>query len=619
VTGLGLSPLFDTPFFEGIGVTQEVPHPFTVAIGGHSYFIDTEKYERATVDILRQAYDQQGEPGDQSLSIEGYWKRTQSDWTLGAGQEFLDDGGTRERFWTSKGIDPWTRRKLCLLHDTENKRASANSNLYLAKLRSGSIDYLYVSDGNSILRTADPTPASPSFTTITGTPGASVSSITTDGRTLWVAYGASGVYASPASGTTATQLSTVTTTLVRFANSRLIAANGAELFEILASGVKSTVMTHYNTNFAWAAITGAPTGVFAAGNSEDYGQFYFIGYNSELQQLSTPIPAGRLPDGERVHSLGEYGGVIVIGTSRGIRLGQIVDGRGIAPGPLIDIGHAVGCLEFQDDEVWFGWSSYDTINSGLGRAKLSRFSSTLVPAYASDLMANVVASTIDVATFGDRRYFTMGGSGLWGETLNYVTSGELDTGWMNFSTPEPKVATNLEIRHEPLAGTVSMTLVDETGLETDLGTSSTASSLGPVSPWTARAVRGEFFRIIVTLNRSTGTPTTGPCLRRWTLRSVVAPTQVEAFVVPVLLYERVDSDMSGGHYYPYDPLEEWDYLKGLEESRSPTTYQEGTRSYLVTVRSVGIPQGAVRGWNSDRGFFNATVYVRLVTLDVGSN
>lgn len=614
----GLTILFDASWFTGIGSSQEVPYPFPVAIGGHTYFIDTEKYERATIDILRQAYDQQGEPGDQSLSTEGYWKRTQNDWSLGAGQEYLDDGGDRSRFWTSKGVDPWTKRKLCLLHSTSQKRTTTSSNLYLAKMRNSSTDYLYLSDGQSIVRTADPSVSSPSWTTISGTPAAAVSSLTTDGRKLWAAFGSSGVYESAVSGTSASQLSTDTTTLVKFANNHLLGASSNELFEILAAGTKSTLLSHYNSEFVWTAITGAPTGVFAAGNSDDHGQFFFLGYNTDTQQLAIPLPAGRLPDGETILAMGEYGGILVLGTSKGIRLAQMVDGRGVSPGPLIDIGTGVQCFEFQDDSAWFGWSSYDEINSGLGRARLSKFTNTLVPAYASDLMANVVSTTIDVTTFNDKRYFTSSGSGLWGEDDGYVTEGTMNSGWMNFSTPEPKVAANIELRHEPLAGTVSVQLETEAGDTADIGTSSGQGGLGPASPWTCRAERGEFFRVLTTIGASTDL-VSSPCLSRWTFRCIVAPTQVEQFMIPIMLSERVDSDVAGGAPYPFDPLDEWDYLKGLELSRSPVTYQEGTRNYTVTVRSVSIPQGMARGWDSTRGFFNATVFVRLVTLDVGSN
>lgn len=614
---MGISLLLNAPLFEGAANTSEVPFPFPVAIGGHPYFIDTEQYERATIDLLRQAYDQQTEVGDQSLSIEGFWKRTQNDWRLGAGQQFLDDGGERERVYVSKGVNPWEPREISLLNDTYEVFDTAQASLFLATAGHGGSKYLFVGDGTALRYTADPTVAG--LTAITGTPGAAIADMSTDGQTVWAAFGSSGVYkVTAATPGAATQLSTVTTSIVRFANNHLLGAHLNELFEILADGTKSQIMEHYNTNFTFAAIAGAPTGIFVGGNSFESGQFYYVGYNAETQNLAFPIPAGSLPDGEKVLALAGYGGILVIGTSRGIRLAEIVNGQGVAYGPLIDIGQAVRALEPQDDEVWFSWDNYDTGSTGLGRLKLSRFVAPLVPAHASDLMTSGSGIVTSIATYDDRRYFAVASSGIFGETGQKVASGYFDSGKMNFSTPEIKVAASLEVRHAPLAGTVAGAVISESGIVSDVGTSDLADSSAPGTAWGARSLRAEYFQVRITLTRSATDPTEGPVLYRWTFRAIVAPTQAEAFTVPVILYDRVNSGVAGGYDYAFDPNIEWDYLKGLEQTRSPVTYQEGKRSYLVTVRSVGIPAGGVRGWDADRNQFNSTVFVRLVTLDIGN-
>jgi len=335
--------------------------------------------------------------------------------------------------------------------------------------------------------------------------------------------------------------------------------------------------------------------------------------------MAVPLPAGRLPDGEQIHAIAEYGGVLALGTSRGVRLAQIVEGRGVGLAPLIETGEAVRCLEPQNDDLWFGWSDYSATKTGLGRAKLSRFSSTLVPAYASDLMAATIGDVRAVVTVGAKRYFAVSASGLWAEQDIKVASGTIDVGWMNFSTPETKVTASLDIRHAPLNGSVSAAIVNEAGSATTAGTSSHAGSYGPVDPWATSSLRGEYFKIQLTLTRDADDTALGPVVYRWTLRSIVAPRQVEQFSVPILLFERVEDGIAEGQTRAFDPLAEWDYLKSLELSRTPVTYQEGNRAYLVTVRSVAIPEGAIRGWDHKRGFFNATIYVRLITLDPGSN
>ena len=63
---------------------------------------------RRPVNSLRQFVDQGGEPGEQSFDNQGVWKRTQSDFVLGAGQPFFDqeDEASRRRFRLEPRVRP---------------------------------------------------------------------------------------------------------------------------------------------------------------------------------------------------------------------------------------------------------------------------------------------------------------------------------------------------------------------------------------------------------------------------------------------------------------------------------------------------------------------------------
>jgi len=626
---IGISARLGQPsgfrFYRGTAVADEsrVPWPYPVALAGHPYIIDLTGYARSSVDILRQAYDQTGDVGEQSLSIEGFWKRFSTDWAGGAGQRKYDaQPSDRARYYTSKGVDPWkTDFELCLLNDTAQKRTSTNSNLFITIGSSGSTSYLYMTDGTSIVRTANPDADTPTFATVTGTPGTAATAMTGDGASIWTAHAASGVY--EFTGTSAAaQITTTPINLVCYANGFLFGTYGSTAYTINRS-VAATALTAgtiFNTaSFNFTTIAGSPNAVFFGGNAGDRGQLFACTFDDTTGGITPLIPSGRLPEGEQIYALAEYGGIMILGTSRGIRLAQIVDTTGLAIGPLIDIGHRVRCFEPQGDEIWFGWENYDGTSTGLGRTKLSRFTDTLVPAYSSDLMATGQGSVLSAVTYDDKRYFTVSGLGLYGEIDDLVATGTIDTGWIAFSTPETKVAASVDVRHAPLAGSVTIAIVDENETTTTVGVSDTAGSLSPTTPFGARGISSEQIRLQLTLARDGTDPTDGPCLRRWLLRSMVSPDQPEQFVVPIILHERVDTSIGDGQYVAYDTYAEFQFLKGLEASREPVIYQEGTHQYRVTVRNVAIDQQGVRGWNNDRSWFNATVNVRLVTFTSGSS
>src|SRR5690606_13922209 len=120
--GLSLNATFNEPFYTGSPASTLVPSVFPVAIGGHAYMTDARRHSFRTLPATSEQCGQSSEPGEASLSREGFWRRSASRFDLGAGQEFFDEeGASRRRFWASKGIDPWQGRCLRLLNGTEQK------------------------------------------------------------------------------------------------------------------------------------------------------------------------------------------------------------------------------------------------------------------------------------------------------------------------------------------------------------------------------------------------------------------------------------------------------------------------------------------------------------------
>lgn len=584
---------------------------WNVSLAGHRYLIDVTKYQRSTLGSSAPQQDTSAEPGENSLSREGFWSRQQVDWRHGAGQRFFDaEGADRARFLQSTGTDPWTPYELDLLNDVEQKRASVNTNLECFEVGGK----LWMVDGANLLYTTDPTVQTPTFTSLAA--GATILDVTTDGDRIYLALGGSGLktvnVSTPATPAT---LGVLTPNLVQFANGRLIGAAGKLLYEIKADGTKVDIRDDPRSAFTWVAVTGSPTAIFAAGTVGQRSEFYAVTATDTATNLGAPRFAGHLPFGETIRTLISYAQIVAIGTSAGLR-GATVDNNTINYGELIAIPGGVDALSPHGQFCWFSWSDYGS-STGLGRADLSVSTSeeTFVPAWASDLQARNTQGTVKgVCTFGDRRYFTASGSGLWGETIYKVPFGTIETGQIRYGTLAHKLFTSVALRHEPLAGQIGAEVIGLDGSSRSLGLSTIPGDLE--CELADAQVAGLSMSLRLTLVRDIDA-TKGPRIRAWTLSALPRPKRVTEFIVPLILKSRV-TDLAN---IParFDPLAEVQFLEGLASSSELVTYQEGSASYTVRVDTVAIPEQGVRSWQDDSSegvwFECSPVYVRLLSKE----
>jgi hypothetical protein len=208
-----------------------------VSIGGHGYMLDLsfEPYRRdafrhRSIPSTRPASDINNIPGENSINVEGLWRRAVEDWSHGAGQLYADKRTSdTSRFHQSKGINPWVPWQISLLNDTNRAYTTSNTNLYTVTVNG----YLYLSDGNSVVRTADVTPGSPTWATLTGTPAVAVTAVTTDGTSIYSAHGSSGIYSALTSTTTAALFNSLSCTVLAYVKGRLMAAAGNKVYNIV--------------------------------------------------------------------------------------------------------------------------------------------------------------------------------------------------------------------------------------------------------------------------------------------------------------------------------------------------------------------------------------------------
>ena len=585
---MALRDLIRTPFNEGGGSSALVPKPWDCAIGGRTYMYDwkfaaTQQFRRSSIELLKPQQDT-GTVGERSLNPADGIRAAIESWHKGAGQVWLDRAESDPyRFRSSKGVNPWNRHKLSLHYGTDQKRSSANTNLALVPAGSR----LYLVDGQSLLYTTDVTVDTPTWTTVTSTPAVAASGLASDGYYVWVPYGASGMYATNTGTGAAAQL--VTTALdanavVGYAKGRLMVGNGASLYNVTtltgSAALPAVLYTHPNVEFTWVGFAEGQNAIYAAGYSGDKTQIFRVGIKTDGSGLDAPIVAGVLPDGEIVRTVGSYLGLVLIGTDRGVWVADQDTNGNLTVNKVLDLTSACRCFEGQGDFVWFGWTNYDSTSSGLGRMDLrtdTKGASVLTPAYASDLMVTAQGAVLSVVTFQDIRVFTVSGSGVWGQATSLVASGTIDSGWLTHGMPDGKVALTVSIAHEPLDGTVTVSLSTDEGTFTNLGTSSIDEST--LQRFNAGSVAGEKFEVRHLLTRD-ATVTLGPVLTRSTLESNAAPGRGEFLNVPLLFFESLNV---GGGQKDFDCVEAFNELLDIETSGIPTTYQDVLGAVTVTL------------------------------------
>lgn len=498
---------FAPPWFEAtVSTSGETPRIWPVAIGGHGYMVEPELYQRTFVPVQRDQSDDTTEPGEQTLSSGGLWRRSQSDWGLGAGQLWLDqEESTRRRFRASLGIDVFLDSHITLLPETEQKRASAETNLQL--LVAGT--RLYIADGEDVLFSdgvvGEQAATWASFTTATGLPAQPVLDMATQGTHVFVLMGDNSIYRA-AIGAAAFALwhnGAAVLTRIWTALGRLFASDGQELWEISSTPAETSVFEHPDPNMVWSALVGTPSGIFLAGNT---------GQNSEIRRLvvddtgagfDVPVVVAEFRN-EQTYALAAAGLNLLIGTSAGLRYAPIAD-TGLDFGPVIEVGavrnFAVDTLD-NETFAWFTWSSIETGISGVGRVRLARFTSPRTPAYASDIYTEDGGSVLGVASVGGRRYFSVSTEGFYGATENYVAEGTLSTGRIRYGMLDQKVFADLQWRTAPLPSdaSVSAEVVSDSGeiagLSPQSSTASVVSALNRLGP-----MHAEWVEITFTLTR----------------------------------------------------------------------------------------------------------------------
>ena len=624
-----------------------------VELDGVSYLVDARQYGRTTVPALREQRDTSGEAGENALDTSGAWTRSQTDWTYGAGQTHFDLADSdRRRFNTSVGVDVWTKGEIALLPITEtgaNTPTFTTGDIITQRVvNAAGTEYLYVANGTSLYLSSNAAAASPTWTTITV--GGTTTSITSDGTNVYLGFGGVIVAEQSVIGSGSTSaFGSLDPNLIKIVAGRVIAADDNAIYELDAAGAKATSSLDYSlplASSAWVDVDAGPGGIYAAANTEETGAVYHIGVSSTDGTLTTPTIAGELPRGERINAILVYGPVLCLATNKGFRTSLIdTNSNGITIGPVIETGGEAYELEADGQFVWWGAGYGNTF-----RADLTRFTDTLVPAYASDLISAASASATDLVkgvtrlnNGGDPKLFlgvVSGGAAVLqreSRTAIKVASGTLNIGEVSWSTVAPKLLRSVTVRQDraqytfgevdyratgivyrpptyeyrgdPLSsflGTITFGATNDNNVTDTLSVES-----GVPADFTFSTQSSVSYEFVLTLTRDGDDTTKGPIVGDWLTFAIATPSRVDEIILPIVLRRQVLTAHNSGAPATFNSASLFTTLRQRMESGVTLDYTEGTRAEKVTIDRISMSPDRL---SDDGTWWEGTLTVRLLTV-----
>ena len=634
---------------------ERLPVTLTIGTTEHSYNIDVEQYRRTTVPTLREQRDTSSEPGEQSVDSQ-FWLRSQTDWSYGAGQTYFDiNESNRGRFSSSSGVDVWTKGQISLLPMCESKNNAKTYTNVIAKVfrrTSNDTDYMYVANGNVLEYSTNFSAADGSVTWNTVTALASPQTITdiaSDGNRIYIAYGSNRVTAETDIGVTdqPATLGSLNPDYLRIVGGRLFGIDGGNIaeYDYGAAKVSSSLDSTLLGGGLWVTVCAGPVGFYAASNTAGTGAISFISVGAADGLLEEPQQVAELPRGEEINDMISYGGILALATSKGLRIAAIDAGSGsVTYGPVIDDVGEVFSLVADERFVWFGGGSGKTY-----RADLSRFTESLVPAWAEDLVsvkdatsggADASPSNVThVARSGGGTYFVDSANGVQGpmSTGQLVATGTMTVGDVKWNSQFDKILRTIEIRSAPssivaalqtwgdadvewadadefwvgqtatVGGSVTATVTNDENYSVTTGTlaNKTPTNVAALVPELSEA-----FKIQLNLTRDS-TVTAGPQLESWKIQAFPAPTRVDEIIVPIILKTRVATSRGRGTAAAYDTKAEYDALRTAMTEKKVITYQEGSRSDTAVIDQIAM---SAEKLSDDGDWWEGVCTLRLLTV-----
>jgi hypothetical protein len=398
-------------------VWQNTDIAYDTALGGMPFIYaisDARPYVRQTAPYRKEQFDNQTEPGEQSLT--GWWIRSQSSFQDGTGITFYDPalipGEGTFRFADSKGVNVWTEGEVTLLNNTATShyttgvvRANGKPSQIARSIQWAGTNGVLLVDGYDVDKIAIDGTDTHFIDYAAGT-DKPVYAICDDGvNAYWVTaildsgVDKTAVYKKPLTGSSA---STADVTLMfssstivaneatmEYVKDRIIMAVNNKIFEFAttASSLPTAVYTHASTSVVFTSVAASGTAIYVSafeGIQSYIYKFTLSTSTGSMPSLTSAITAAQMPTGEKIFKIEYYLGYMLIGTNKGIRVATVSDDGSIIYGPLmVETSQPVYDFAFRDRFVWA--TTGVAGEGGVVRIDLGNDLGGLRFAYANDL------------------------------------------------------------------------------------------------------------------------------------------------------------------------------------------------------------------------------------------
>jgi hypothetical protein len=398
-------------------VWQNTDIAYDTALGGMPFIYaisDARPYVRQTAPYRKEQFDNQTEPGEQSLT--GWWIRSQSSFQDGTGITFYDPalipGEGTFRFADSKGVNVWTEGEVTLLNNTATShyttgvvRANGKPSQIARSIQWAGTNGVLLVDEYDVDKIAIDGTDTHFINYAAGT-DKPVYAICDDGvNAYWVTaildagVDKTAVYKKPLTGSSA---STADVTLMfssstivaneatmEYVKDRIIMAVNNKIFEFAttASSLPTAVYTHASTSIVFTSVAASGTAIYVSafeGIQSYIYKFTLSTSTGSMPSLTSAITAAQMPTGEKIFKIEYYLGYMLIGTNKGIRVATVSDDGSIIYGPLmVETSQPVYDFAFRDRFVWA--TTGVSGEGGVVRIDLGNDLGGLRFAYANDL------------------------------------------------------------------------------------------------------------------------------------------------------------------------------------------------------------------------------------------
>jgi hypothetical protein len=565
------------------GFWNNTAEAYDIAVGGMPFFLvptDNNPYQRETAPYRKDQFDNSREPGEQSLT--GWWIRSQSSFHGGNGIKFYDPSSgenTAYRFAESKGVDVFTKGEVTLLKNCtsgHNITGSLQSNgrpfQFMRSIEWNSTKGVLLHDEYDVDKIPVNDPTNPvHFIDYNAGTDSPVYAICDDGTTAyWITNTATKktVYKKAltlTSGTAGTkmfdEIGSISNATMEYVKDRIVMCADNKVYEFAGNAVAmpTAVYTHPVTTHVYTSVTASGPAIYISGYNgiQSTIQKFTLTTAGAMPTLTSAQTAAEFPAGEVVYKIYYYLGLMVIGTSKGVRIATVNDQDGsLSYGPLVfESTQAVYDFAARDHFIWCA-ASVDG-EPGVVRIDLSQTieNEPLRFAYANDVYYEGVTGHLTTSCAfidgTDRIAFC---TNYASSTSGYVyiedestlrSTGYVTTGKIRYGTLEPKNFKFIRARADVTNGSLDIQIIDDANSAFNVITYN-ASVGTPEAATTSIDTPQEYVSYKFTLSRSASNTSLGPIFKGYQVKALPATERQRLIQFPVWCFDE-EVDRNGLH------------------------------------------------------------------------